>query len=140
MSSCPLGRRVDGVGLAPDLVSASRVASTALGVGASNLRQTAAPSLGRVQNEHVGRDCVADAADAANGSWAETEQSDADRPMWVVHVRFRLKSNEDWTEGSLKGGMSTLAGKTVRFFVLPFCPHSVRFVERRCFCSLSGVL
>ena len=137
MSSCPLGRRGDGVGLARSLSMERRRRVD----GTSPLGQRVAPSVWwEVQNEHVRWGCAADAAHAANGSWAGTKQSDADRPMWVVHVRFRLKSNENWTEGSLKGGMSTLTGKTVRFFVLPFCPHSVRFVERRCFCSLSGVL
>ena len=81
-----MGRRVDGKGLAPDLVSPGAEGCLESRVyGASNLRQTAAPSVGRVQNEHVGRDFVADAADAANGSRAGTKQSDVDRPMWV-HV------------------------------------------------------
>ena len=31
-----------------------------------------------MQNEHVGWGSVVEAADAANGSWAETKQSDAD--------------------------------------------------------------
>ena len=57
------------------------------GVGASNLRRRAAPSIWEVQNEDVGCRCVADAADAANGSWAATKQSDADRPMWVCTCR-----------------------------------------------------
>ena len=49
--------------------------------------------------------CVADAADAAGGGWAETKQSDADRPMWV-HVRISHKIRFARTEASLRGRMS----------------------------------
>ena len=49
------------------------------------------PAWWEVQNEHVGWGCVADAADAADGSWAETEQSDADRPMWVARAKCSPK-------------------------------------------------
>ena len=70
-----------------------------------------------MQNGLVGWGCAADAAHAANGSWGETEQSDADRPMWV-HVRFVVRAFRERTEGSLRGGMSTLIGETA-FFVSP---------------------
>ena len=98
------------MGAAPDLCSPraegcleSRVygAST----GASPLRRRAAPRWWEVQNGHVGWGCAADAADAADGSWAETKQSDADRPMWV-HVRISHKIRFARTEASLRGRMS----------------------------------
>ena len=110
MSSCPLGRRVDGVGVAPDLVSC--LESRVYGAGGRRVEPAAngsPPVWWEVQNEHVGWGCIADAADA-NGSWAaETKQSDADRPMWV-HVRNAAQIACAGTETSLGGGMSTRSG------------------------------
>ena len=102
MSSCPLGRRGDGVGLARSLSMERRRRVD----GTSPLGQRVAPSVWwEVQNEHVRWGCAADAAHAANGSWAGTKQSDADRPMWV-HVRISHKIRFARTEASLRGRMS----------------------------------
>ena len=64
------------------------------------------PPAWEVQNEHVGWGCVANAADAANGSWAGTKQSDADRPMWGARADARQIVRIQ-TERYLRGGTST---------------------------------
>ena len=106
MSSCPLGRRVDGVGAAPDLcLPRSRGLPRESRLRARRPCGEGLPPAWEGTGRIVGWFCTADAADAANGSWAGTKQSDADRPMWV-HVRISHKIRFARTEASLRGRMS----------------------------------
>ena len=100
-----MGRRVDGKGLAPDLVSPGAegcLESRVYGAGGRRVAPAAkaAPSGRGMQNDLFGWGGAVGAADAAPGSWAGTKQSDADRPMWV-HVRFVVRAFGERTEGSL---------------------------------------
>ena len=112
MSSCPLGRRGDGVGVALDLCSPGEegcLESCAYGAGGRRVAAAAKglpPAWWEVQNGHVGWGDAIDAADAAGGSWAGTKQSDADRPMWGARADARQIVRIQ-TERYLRGGTST---------------------------------
>ena len=104
-SCCGASRRWQGVGAGPRLPRSRGLPRESRLRARRPCGEGLPPASWEVQNEDVRWVCAADAADAAGGGWAETKQSDADRPMWV-HVRISHKIRFARTEASLRGRMS----------------------------------